>query len=97
MVVATGVVLTGAVFAGGVVLTAVVVTAAYMLWMMQRVLLGEFNPKWEGLPDANQREIISLTPLAALTLFFGILPAPLLAIFNTASQAIVALGFKLGQ
>ncbi len=80
----------------GLSLIGIVVTAAYMLWMLQRVLLGEFNPKYEGIPDADRREVVSLTPLAILTLLFGILPAPLLAIFNTASQAIVAAGFKLG-
>ena len=39
---------------------------------------------------ADAREITSLAPLMALTLLFGILPGPLLAIFNTASQAIVS-------
>ncbi len=75
----------------GLALIGVVVTAAYMLWMLQRVLLGPLNPKYEKMPDANGREVLSLAPLMALTLLFGVLPAPLLAIFNNASQVIVGL------
>lgn len=75
----------------GLALIGIVVTAAYMLWMLQRVLLGPVNPKYEAMPDADRREVISLAPLMALTLLFGVLPAPLLAIFNGASRVIVGL------
>jgi len=75
----------------GLALIGVVVTAAYMLWMLQRVLLGPLNPRYEKMPDADGREIISLAPLMALTLFFGVFPAPLLAIFNAASRTVVGL------
>ena len=67
----------------------IVVTAAYMLWMLQRVLLGPLNPKYETMPDANTREIVSLAPLMALTLLFGVYPKPIIDIFNGASQIIV--------
>ena len=75
----------------GLALIGVVVTAAYMLWMIQRVLLGPLNPKWEKMPDADVREIVSLVPLMALMLFFGILPGPVLAFFNAASDTIVRI------
>jgi NADH-quinone oxidoreductase subunit M len=75
----------------GRALIGMLVTAAYMLWMLQRVLLGPLNPKWEKMPDADGREITSLVPLMALMLFFGILPGPVLSFFNGASQAIVGL------
>lgn len=74
----------------GLALIGIVVTAAYMLWMLQRVLLGPLNPKYETMPDADTREIVSIAPLMALTLFFGVLPGPIIAIFDTASRAIVA-------
>ena len=73
----------------GLALIGIVVTAAYMLWMIQRVLLGPLNPKYEKMPDANGREILSLAPLMALTLIFGVYPKPLFDMFNTASQVIV--------
>jgi len=75
----------------GLALIGLVVTAAYMLWMLQRVLLGPLNPKYEKMPDADTREVVSLAPLMALMLLFGVIPGPILAIFNTASQAIVGL------
>jgi len=73
----------------GLTLIGIVITAAYMLWMLQRVLLGPLNPKYEKMPDAEPREIISIAPLMALTLLFGVYPKPIFDIFNAASQAIV--------
>lgn len=75
----------------GLALIGIVVTAAYMLWMLQRVLLGPLNPKYDKMPDANAREIVSLVPLMALMLFFGIMPMQLMSFFNTASQAILGV------
>jgi len=75
----------------GLALIGIVVTAAFMLWTLQRVILGPLNPKWEKMPDADAREVISLAPLMALTLLFGVLPMSILAIFNAASQAIVSV------
>ena len=74
----------------GLALIGIVVTAAYMLWMLQRVLLGPLNPKWEKMPDANGREILSIAPLMALMLFFGVIPGPVLTFFGNASSAILA-------
>ena len=75
----------------GLALIGIVVTAAYMLWMLQRVILGPLNPKWEKMPDANGREILSLAPLMALMLFFGILPGPVWIFFTNASSAILGM------
>jgi len=75
----------------GLALIGIVVTAAYMLWMLQRVLLGPLNPRWERMPDANGREILSLAPLMALMLLFGILPGPLWVFFTNASSEILKL------
>ncbi len=75
----------------GLVLIGIVVTAAYMLWMIQRVLLGKLNPKYEDMPDADAREIICIAPLMALMLFFGVIPGPIMNFFNTASKAMLGL------
>ena len=75
----------------GLALIGLVVTAAYMLWMLQRVLLGPLNPKYADMPDADGREVLSLAPLMALMLLFGVMPGPILAIFQGASQTIVGL------
>ena len=75
----------------GLALIGIVITAAYMLWMLQRVILGPLNPKWAKLPDANGREIFSLVPLMILMLFFGIYPKPVWDMFTAASSAIIGL------
>ena len=69
----------------------ILVTAAYLLWTIQRVLLGPSNPKYEKMPDADAREIVSLAPLMALMVFFGVWPAPILKIINAASTALAGL------
>ena len=46
-----------------------------MLWMYQRVFLGEnTNPKNQTLVDLSMREKFVLAPLLALTLFMGVYP-----------------------
>ncbi|MDI6827985.1 MAG: NADH-quinone oxidoreductase subunit M, partial [Armatimonadota bacterium] len=69
----------------------IVINAAYLLWMLQRVLLGPLNPKWVDIPDVDAREIISLAPLAALSLIVGILPSLLIRIFDGSLQQVVQL------
>ncbi|MDH7601518.1 MAG: NADH-quinone oxidoreductase subunit M [Armatimonadota bacterium] len=75
----------------GLALIGIVVTAAFMLWTLQRVLLGPINPRWQNLPDADAREVVSLAPLMALTLLFGVMPGYILSIFNAASEVIVGI------
>jgi len=73
----------------GLALIGIVVTAAYMLWMLQRMLLGPINPNWEKMPDADAREVVSIVPLMALTLFFGVIPSVIMSFFGNASEAII--------
>lgn len=59
-----------------------ILTAAYLLWMLKRVFYGPFNPKWIALPDANLRELIPLLALAAVIVFVGIYPTPLINVIT---------------
>jgi NADH-quinone oxidoreductase subunit M len=58
----------------GIAVVGVVLTAGYILRMVQRVFLGEFNHKWDGLTEINAREIIAVTPLLILTVLLGVYP-----------------------
>jgi NADH-quinone oxidoreductase subunit M len=61
----------------------VLLAAAYMLWMLQRVVLGE--PKTEAsklLPDLSNRELATLIPLAILVLCIGLYPGPLMEMMD---------------
>ncbi len=50
----------------------VLLGAAYMLWMVQRVILGEPSASIADVPDASAREIVVLAPLAVLSLLMGV-------------------------
>jgi NADH-quinone oxidoreductase subunit M len=52
-----------------------IISAAFLLWTIQRVMLGPLNPRWTGLPDMDRREWLVLAPLAILSIFFGVYPA----------------------
>jgi len=70
----------------------VVLGAAYMLRMVQNVFLGEFDQaRWGGLTEINLREIISVAPLAVLTLFIGIYPKPLSTLMSATLEHLVDL------
>jgi NADH-quinone oxidoreductase subunit M len=60
----------------------VVLTAGYLLWTLQRMFLGKFNEKHEGLTDMTLREHVTLVPLCVIMLFVGIYPKPLLDFMN---------------
>ena len=50
----------------------VVLSAAYMLWMYQRVFLGEVAPRNQAFPDLNRREAGILAAAVALMIFMGV-------------------------
>jgi NADH-quinone oxidoreductase subunit M len=70
----------------------VVLTAGYMLRMVQRIFLGEFNmTKWGGLTEMNTREILMVSPLAVLTVAIGFFPGPLSDLMEATLQNLVNL------
>jgi len=73
----------------GLALIAVVVTAGYFLWMLQRLLLGEPNPKWDYLTDLDTREWVSLAPLAFLMILIGLYPGWIIGPINQAMTSLL--------
>ena len=61
----------------------ILATAAFFLRMMEKVFLGPLNAKWANLEDMNARELCSILPLAALTIYMGIAPGWALNLMNT--------------
>ncbi len=70
-------------------LTGIVLTAAYILWTIQRVYLGPIKEKYLAFRDLDGREALSLVPLAALCVLFGVYPALLIDYMDPSIQAIL--------
>ncbi len=61
----------------------IVLAAAYMLWMLQKVALGEANTEAaKVLPDLSNRELATVIPLAILVLWIGLYPGPLMEMMD---------------
>jgi NADH-quinone oxidoreductase subunit M len=69
--------------------TGVILSAAYALWLYRRVIFGALDKdSLKGLLDLSMREKFTLYPLLALTIFFGVYPAP---IFDVTTASVDAL------
>ncbi|MEW6398089.1 MAG: NADH-quinone oxidoreductase subunit M [Bacillota bacterium] len=71
----------------------IVITAGYMLWMMQRVLMGKSRPELEALPDVTGRELATVIPLIVLIAVLGVFPRLLLDFTN---PALIQLAARVG-
>ena len=68
----------------------IVLAAAYMLWMLQRVALGEPATKTAAvLTDLSNRELATLIPLAVIILWIGLYPGPLMEMMDTSVTSLV--------
>jgi NADH-quinone oxidoreductase subunit M len=70
-----------------------VLTAGYMLWMLQRVNLGEPSAEWGGhaLVDADSYELAAWVPLMVLIVAVGVFPK---LVFGATNSAVVSLVTK---
>jgi NADH-quinone oxidoreductase subunit M len=69
----------------------IVLVAGYMLWTFQRMFLGKENPKYATLPEINGRELFTLVPLAAIVIYLGIYPAPVLSLLEVTMNNLVVV------
>ncbi len=80
------------VFRTAMVLGAVgtVLTAGYMLWMLQRVNLGEPQEEWESheFHDVDRTELTAWVPLIILIVVIGLFPK---LIFDSTTDAVTSL------
>ncbi|HJR85703.1 MAG TPA: NADH-quinone oxidoreductase subunit M [Nitrososphaeraceae archaeon] len=65
-----------AVFGLGILAT--VLTAAYILWMYKRIFLGKIPEQYAKIKESNRYVIVPMAALAAITLFLGVYPIPML-------------------
>jgi NADH-quinone oxidoreductase subunit M len=70
--------------------TGVILSAAYALWLYRKVVFGALvKPSLMGIKDLTLRECVTLFPLVALSIFFGIYPKPVLDMSAASVQQLV--------
>jgi NADH-quinone oxidoreductase subunit M len=72
-----------------------VLTAGYMLWMLQKVNLGEPSAEWEGrhFPDVDAYELTAWVPLVVAIVAIGVFPRLVLGATNEAVVSLVTKAF----
>ena len=71
-------------------MTGIVLAASYMLWMLQRVVLGQARtPVAARLPDLNWRETATMIPLVVIVLWVGLYPAPFLNVMDSSVTSLI--------
>ena len=69
----------------------VILSAGYALWLYRRMIFGPLTkPSLRGILDLSPREIATLGPLVALTIFYGIYPAPVLDVTAASVKKLVS-------
>jgi NADH-quinone oxidoreductase subunit M len=73
-------------WAAGIATFIMIFAAAYLLWMFQRIAFNEPSPFLLGLKhhlvDMTPTEVLTIAPLAALVVAFGLFPGVLLDLFD---------------
>jgi len=78
---------------GGMAIWGVALGTTYMIWLFYRVVMGETNPRLEGLKlELNAREVLTLAPLALLALFLGLYPEGVLAYLHVPVEQLLPAG-----
>jgi len=67
----------------------IVLTAGYILWAIQRVYLGPLKSEYQGFSDCTKVELITLTPLAAGCILFGVYPKLMIDLFAPATEVFL--------
>ena len=71
------------------VLAGIVVGAAYMLWMLQRLVLDPVSPLSSTLVDLNRREMVCVIPLAVAIFVIGLYPTFMLDLMQVSVTTLV--------
>ncbi|MEZ6000502.1 NADH-quinone oxidoreductase subunit M [Hyphomonas sp.] len=70
----------------------VIFSAVYMLTLYRRTVFGQItNPELESIKDMNRIELVTIVPLALLTLLFGVAPNLIFNLTEGATQSILSL------
>jgi NADH-quinone oxidoreductase subunit M len=62
----------------GLGILATVLSAAYILWMYKRIFFGKIPEQYAKIRDSDRYVTVTMAALAAITLFLGVYPNPML-------------------
>ncbi|MGB5212260.1 MAG: NADH-quinone oxidoreductase subunit M [Anderseniella sp.] len=63
--------------------TGVILSAGYALWLYRRVVFGVLQKdSLKAIADITPREAVTLLPLVAATIYFGVYPAPVMTVIS---------------
>jgi len=81
----------GSYWYAGLAAAGVILAAIYMLWMFQKMFLGEVtNDKNKTLKDLSAREIVILVPLLVMIFWIGLYPQPFFNLMTPSVNHLVA-------
>jgi NADH-quinone oxidoreductase subunit M len=70
--------------------TGVILSACYALWLYRRVIFGTLEKaNLAAILDMSGREKVILVPLIALTIFFGVYPAPIMNVTSASVDRLI--------
>ncbi len=70
--------------------TGVILAAGYALYLYRRIAFGAIEKDTlKSIMDLNRREMITLAPLLAATIFFGVYPAPIMHVTEVSVDNLV--------
>jgi NADH-quinone oxidoreductase subunit M len=79
---------------GAIATVCMVLAAAYLLWMYQRIVFGEVSEFFRGLGshlvDMTPTEVLTLAPLGALVVVFGVFPGLVLDLVAGSVRNVLA-------
>ncbi|HYM82701.1 MAG TPA: NADH-quinone oxidoreductase subunit M, partial [Candidatus Dormibacteraeota bacterium] len=77
----------------GVAALVMILAAGYLLWMFQRLVFGDLSEFLHGLGhhlvDMRPVEILTITPLAALVVVFGLFPGLVLDLVSGTVTSVI--------
>jgi NADH-quinone oxidoreductase subunit M len=70
--------------------TGIILSAAYALWLYRRIIFGRLEKaSLKFITDLTWREVVVMTPLVLLTIFFGVYPGPILDASAASVDALI--------
>tara|TARA_R110000824_G_scaffold155226_6_gene327738 strand:- start:29012 stop:30556 length:1545 start_codon:yes stop_codon:yes gene_type:complete len=76
---------------GAIAATGVILSAGYALYLYRRIVFGALEKdSLKNILDLNRREVLTLAPLVATTIVFGIYPQPIFHIMAASVENLIS-------